>query len=37
MASDGKGANWLSETKEITNPYFGAKMLKCGVVKKQFN
>lgn len=30
MASDGKGAFWLSKTKEIRNPYFGASMLKCG-------
>ena len=30
MADDSKGANWLSQFKEIKNPYFGAKMLKCG-------
>ena len=30
MAFDGKGANWLSVTEEIRNPYFGDKMLKCG-------
>lgn len=30
MAFDGKGAYWLSNSKEIRNPYFGDKMLKCG-------
>jgi hypothetical protein len=29
MANDNKGAMWLSETKEIKNPYFGGKMNKC--------
>ncbi|WP_445713327.1 DUF3347 domain-containing protein [Flavobacterium sp.] len=37
MANNNKGANWLSEVKEIKNPYFGSKMLKCGSVKKQIN
>ena len=37
MYNDGKGANWLSEVKEIKNPYFGSKMLKCGSIKKQIN
>ncbi len=37
MANDGKGADWLSETKDIKNPYFGSKMMKCGSVKKQIN
>ncbi|MCF6351205.1 MAG: DUF3347 domain-containing protein [Flavobacteriaceae bacterium] len=37
MANNNKGAYWLSEIKEIKNPYFGAKMLKCGSVKKQIN
>ena len=30
MADNNKGANWLSQFKEIKNPYFGDKMLKCG-------
>lgn len=34
MAFDEKGAYWISETKEISNPYFGSKMLKCGEVKE---
>ena len=37
MASNNKGAIWLSESKEITNPYFGSKMMKCGSVQKQIN
>ena len=35
MANDGNGAIWISEYKEIKNPYYGAKMLTCGSVKKQ--
>jgi hypothetical protein len=37
MANNNKGAYWLSEVKEIKNPYFGSKMLTCGSVKKQIN
>ena len=33
MANNNKGAYWLSESKDIRNPYFGDKMLKCGSVK----
>ena len=33
MAFEGKGAYWLSASKEIRNPYYGDKMLKCGSVK----
>ncbi|MEZ4850946.1 MAG: efflux RND transporter periplasmic adaptor subunit [Bacteroidia bacterium] len=33
MAFDNAGAAWLSEFKEIRNPYFGDKMMTCGVVK----
>ncbi len=36
MAFDNKGAFWLSDTKEIRNPYFGDKMMTCGEVKKEF-
>lgn len=36
MYNDGKGAIWISETKEIKNPYYGSKMLTCGSVKKEF-
>lgn len=34
MARDNQGAMWISETKEIKNPYFGAQMLKCGKVEE---
>ena len=34
MAQDNKGAMWLSETKEIRNPYFGDKMMTCGSVER---
>ena len=37
MAGSGKGAIWLSETKEIANPFYGSKMLTCGKVQKQIN
>lgn len=30
MARDNKGANWLSATKELVNPYMGQMMLACG-------
>lgn len=36
MADDNKGAIWISETKEIKNPYFGSQMPSCGSVKKEF-
>ena len=36
MADNNKGAVWISETKEITNPYFGKDMATCGSVKKEF-
>ncbi len=34
MAFDGAGGYWLSDSKEIRNPYYGSKMLKCGSVKE---
>ena len=33
MAFEGKGGYWLASSKEIRNPYYGDKMLKCGSVK----
>ncbi len=32
MAADGKGANWLSKSNEVLNPYYGEQMLTCGSV-----
>lgn len=34
MYNDNKGALWLSETKDIQNPYMGSKMPACGSVKE---
>jgi Cu(I)/Ag(I) efflux system membrane fusion protein len=36
MAFGDQGAYWLSEKKDITNPYFGASMLTCGEVKQTY-
>jgi hypothetical protein len=35
MYNNKKGASWLSETKEIKNPYYGKEMPKCGIVKEE--
>lgn len=35
MYNDKEGAIWLSETKEIKNPYYGKKMVTCGSVKEE--
>ena len=35
MYNKKKGASWLSETKEIKNPYFGSKMSGCGQLKEE--
>ncbi|WP_119845819.1 DUF3347 domain-containing protein [Reichenbachiella sp. MSK19-1] len=35
MAMDNQGAYWLSSEKEVLNPYFGDKMLRCGSVKEE--
>jgi Cu(I)/Ag(I) efflux system membrane fusion protein len=37
MAFEGKGAFWLSEIKDIRNPYFGKKMIDCGETKETIN
>ena len=34
MAFDSKGAYWISREKEISNPYFGEQMLRCGETKE---
>lgn len=34
MYNDNKGALWLSETKEISNPYLGKEMPRCGNVEE---
>ena len=35
MAFNNKGAYWISTSKDIMNPYFGDKMLKCGRVDSE--
>lgn len=35
MYNNKKGAIWLSESKEIKNPYYGSKMMTCGTVQKE--
>lgn len=35
MAKENKGAMWLSESKDIRNPYFGNKMMECGSVEEE--
>jgi hypothetical protein len=35
MARDKPGAMWVSQSKEVRNPYFGAKMPNCGTVEEE--
>lgn len=35
MYNESKGAYWLSETKEIKNPYLGKAMPTCGTMKEE--
>lgn len=35
MYNNNKGAQWLSTSKEIKNPYYGSKMMTCGEVQKE--
>ena len=37
MAFDNEGGDWLAVEEQIQNPYFGDKMMKCGLVKKTIN
>lgn len=34
MAFNNAGADWLSLDSEVLNPYFGDKMLKCGIISE---
>lgn len=34
MAFDSKGAYWISREEQISNPYFGDQMLRCGETKE---
>lgn len=35
MYNEGKSGYWISEMKEIKNPYFGSEMLECGGMIKE--
>jgi hypothetical protein len=35
MTNKGKGGYWLTDTKEIKNPYYGKAMLTCGSIKEE--
>ncbi|OHX65761.1 DUF3347 domain-containing protein [Flammeovirga pacifica] len=37
MAFNNTGADWLSATEEVINPYFGDEMLHCGRVMKKLD
>lgn len=37
MYNNNEGGMWLSESKEIKNPLFGSKMLKCGSVQQEIS
>jgi Cu(I)/Ag(I) efflux system membrane fusion protein len=36
MAFDGEGGSWLQRVEEVSNPYYGASMLRCGEVRESF-
>ncbi len=33
MAFDNRGAQWLQDSEDLLNPYFGATMLRCGSIE----
>lgn len=35
MYNNNQGAFWLSDSKEIRNPYFGSEMLTCGEIQEE--
>ena len=37
MVKGNQGADWIAKEKDIRNPYFGDKMMKCGLVKLELN
>lgn len=37
MADNNLGADWISRSSEVKNPYYGSAMLGCGEVVKTFN
>ncbi len=37
MAFNNEGGDWIAAEETIQNPYFGDKMMKCGLVKKDLS
>lgn len=37
MANNNSGGFWIHHEKEVINPFFGGKMLKCGSIKETIN
>lgn len=37
MYNNDKGAQWLSDSEEIKNPYYGSAMLTCGEIQREIN
>ena len=35
MYNNNKGANWLTASKDISNPYMGSKMINCGTIREE--
>lgn len=35
MYNNNKGANWLTASKDINNPYMGSEMKNCGTIKEE--
>lgn len=36
MAFDNRGASWVQAGEEVSNPYFGHVMLRCGDLEEVF-
>ena len=36
MAFGNKGGTWLQNSEDLKNPYYGAMMLKCGMIRKEY-
>ncbi len=34
MAFDGEGADWIQNTQDVSNPYYGASMPHCGTITR---
>lgn len=37
MYNNDKGAQWLSDSEEIKNPYYGSAMMTCGEIQREIN